>query len=159
VEAQLNTGAAPDSRPGLPKWVYAGVAALVLILILMSIARRRNSEPENVAAAASPAPRIELPAQPVPVETGRPPRATGRKQNGWWVIAAAYSSRDAAEKRMQSIRQRWPGFQVTVLHPQSDPAHYYVTLGEDLAEDQAEALRKRAVESGLPRDTYIKRVM
>jgi hypothetical protein len=60
---------------------------------------------------------------------------------------------------MHSIRQRWPGFQVAVSHPQSDPAHYYVTLGEDLAEDQAEAVRKRAVESGLPRDTYIKRVM
>jgi len=158
VEAKLNTRAALDGRPGLPKWVYAGVAALVLILIIMSIARRRSSEPENVAAA-SPTPRIELPAKPVPVETARPPRATGRKQNGWWVIAAAYSSREAAEKRMHSIRERWPDFQVAVSHPQSDPAHYYVTLGEDLAEDRAEALRKRAVESGLPRDTYIKRVM
>jgi hypothetical protein len=60
---------------------------------------------------------------------------------------------------MHSIMQRWPGFHVAVSQPQSDRAHYYVTLGENLAEDQAEALRKRAVESGLPRDTYIKRVM
>jgi hypothetical protein len=159
VEESLNTRAAPYARPGLPKWVYAGVATLVLILIVVSVARRRNSEPDSVAAAASPIPQVELRAEPAPAETARPPRAIGRKQNGWWVIAAAYSSREAAEKRMHSIRQRWPGFQVAVSHPQSDPAHYYVTLGEDLAEDQAEALRKRAVESGLPRDTYIKRVM
>jgi hypothetical protein len=159
VEERLNTRAAPDARPGLPKWVYACVAALVLILIVVSVARRRNSEPESVAAAASPAPQVELRDEPAPAETAKPPRAIGRKQDGWWVIAAAYNSREAAEKRMHSIRQRWPGFQVAVSQPQSDRAHYYVTLGENLAEEQAETLRKRAVESGLPRDTYIKRVM
>jgi hypothetical protein len=41
----------------------------------------------------------------------------------------------------------------------AEKTHYLLVLGENLSEDQAEALRKRAVESGLPRDTYIKRLM
>jgi hypothetical protein len=158
-EAKLNAPAAPDARPGLPKWVYAGVAALVLILIIMSVARRRNSEPESVAAAAAPTPpAAAAPTPPVEVRAEPAPRAVGRKQDGWWVIASAYNSREAAEKRMHSIQERWPDFRVAVSQPQSDRGHYYVTLGENLAEDQAEALRKRALELGLPRDTYIKRV-
>jgi hypothetical protein len=158
VEERLNTRAALDGRPGLPKWVYAGVAALVLILILMSVARRKSSEPESVAAAS---PTLQItPPQAAPAETAAtPPRAVGRKQDGWWVIVATYNSREAAEKRMRSIAQRWPGFHVAVSQPQSDRAHYLVTLGENMAEDQAEAVRKRAVELGLPGDTYIKRVM
>jgi hypothetical protein len=32
-------------------------------------------------------------------------------------------------------------------------------IGQNLSEDQANALRKRAVASGLPRDTYVKRFL
>jgi len=160
VDAKLNAPEVLAEGPHLPKWVYASVAALVLVLILMSVVRRKNSEPER-AVATFP---VSVAPQPIPeraaVPEATPPvRAVGRRQGGWWVIAAAYNSREAAEKRMHSMMQRWPGFHVAVSQPQSDRAHYYVTLGENLAEDQAEALRKRAVESGLPRDTYIKRVM
>jgi hypothetical protein len=60
---------------------------------------------------------------------------------------------------MRDMARRWPNFNIGVLQPQAEKTPYLVVLGQNLSEDQAEALRKRAVESGLPSDTYIKRVM
>ncbi len=60
---------------------------------------------------------------------------------------------------MRAMMSRWPNFKISVSERQAEKTRYLVVLGENLSEDQAEALRKRAVESGLPRDTYIKRVM
>ena len=60
---------------------------------------------------------------------------------------------------MRNMMRRWPNFNIGVFQPQTDKTHYYVVLGQNLSEDQAEELRKRAVDSGLPPDTYIKRVM
>ena len=60
---------------------------------------------------------------------------------------------------MRDIMKRWPKFNTGVFQPQAEKTHYLVVLGQNLSEDQAEDLRKRAVESGLPGDTYIKRVM
>ncbi len=60
---------------------------------------------------------------------------------------------------MRDMMKRWPKFTLGVFQPATDKTHYLVVLGQNLSEDQAEELRKRAVESGLPRDTYIKRVM
>ncbi len=74
-------------------------------------------------------------------------------------MVAAYASRELAEKRMHDMMKRWPGFNIGVFQPATDKAHYLVVLGQNLSEDQAEQLRKRAVDSGLPPDTYIKRMM
>jgi hypothetical protein len=60
---------------------------------------------------------------------------------------------------MHEMMKKWPKFNPGVLQPATDKAHYLVVLGQNLSEDQAEELRKRAVDSGLPHDTYIKRMM
>jgi len=60
---------------------------------------------------------------------------------------------------MQEMSRRFPKFKVSVFEQNSDRARFLVVLGQNLSEDAAEALRQRAVRSGLPRDTYIKRVM
>ncbi len=79
----------------------------------------------------------------------------------WPVIVATYASRELAEKRMRDMMKRGPKFDIGVFQPLAQKTHYLVVLGQNLSEDQAEELRKRAVDSGLPRkaDTYIKRVM
>jgi hypothetical protein len=156
-------------NPGLPKWVYAGVAGMVLIVILLALGRHRSPEP-TVAAAAIPAPRHEpatvspfsrpeVKPQAVAEMKRDAPHAGERKKNGWSVIVATYNSREAAEKRMHSLAARWPAFHVSIFNPQSEKAHYLVTLGQNLGEDEAEVVRRRAVAAGLPRDTYIKRLM
>jgi hypothetical protein len=40
----------------------------------------------------------------------------------------------------------------------AEKTYYLVMLGQNLSEDAADSLRKQAVASGLPKDTYIKRV-
>jgi hypothetical protein len=59
---------------------------------------------------------------------------------------------------MRELARKWPKFNITVLDQKTERARFLVVLGQSLSEDVAEALRTRAVEAGLPRDTYIKRV-
>jgi cell division septation protein DedD len=147
---------------GIPKWIYAGLAALILVVALFAALRKKDPAPvaaaspaialyQNPPAEAAPAPRAEA-APPVA-------RAPGRKASGWSVIVGAYGAREPAEKWMRAMSKKWPKFNISVSELRAGQTRYLVVLGQNLSEDQAEALRKRAVESGLPRDTYIKRVM
>ncbi len=164
VKARLNS---PDSiaveempraeeeprSTGVPKWIYFGLAALVLIVVLAAVMRNHKPVPAAtplVTQREAPAPPVEAP----PIVN--PP--IDRKGSGWSVIVAAYGSREAAEKRMREMTKKWPKFGIGVFESHAEKTAYLVVLGQGLSEDQAEALRKRAVGSGLPRDTYIKRV-
>jgi hypothetical protein len=138
---------------GVPKWIFAGLAALILIVIVAAVLR--NNHPAPVAATQAPA-RV-VPAPPVEVlPSANPPDE--RKASGWSVIVGAYGSREAAEKRMREMTKRWPKFEISLFESHAEKVTFLVVLGRNLSEDQAEALRKRAVGSGLPHDTYIKRV-
>ena len=118
---------------------------------------------------ASEAPASQtLPAAPVakPTPLPAPPLKTpsaashpgGRKENGWAVIVAAYGSREAADKRERSLSATSPGFHFSVVEQRSERAPFIVVLGDNLSEAQAESLRQRAANAGLPPDTYIKRL-
>jgi hypothetical protein len=194
---------AEPQASGFPKWIIAGIAALVLAIALFSFTRNastRNSEtraaqarttapvetpapagvetpatasvdtsaPQSLAPplpdhppAAEPTVQTEAPAKPSPLEppVRRKLQATGRRDDGWSVIAAAYGSREAAEKRVRDMAKRFPKFDIKVQEQSSDRANFLVVLGQNLSEDDAASLRERAVRAGLPRDTYIKRVM
>lgn len=172
VRAEREAPEEARAKTGIPKWIYAGIAALILIVVLVAVMRKRDAAPVAVvspAAAPERTPAAETAAPAVPAEVQPPapqpeqraeaPRARGRKADGWSVIVAAYTSREPAEKRMRDMMKRWPTFKMGVFQPGTEKTLYYVVLGQNLSEDQAEDLRKRAVDSGLPRDTYIKRVM
>jgi len=160
------------SKTGTPKWIYAGLAALILIVVLSAVMRKREAASVSVASpAAAPqripdaeiADRAASARAPSPAPKPEPrteaARARGRRADGWSVIVATYASRELAEKRVRDMMRRWPKFNIGVFQPRAGKTHYLVVLGQNLSEDQAEELRKRAVASGLPRDTYIKRVM
>lgn len=162
--AEKNPEADPPNK-GIPKWIYAGLAALILIVVLAAMVRSKDPAPVATVTAApvsaTATPQI-LPAEaPLPraAATAPVPRPHGRKADGWSVIVAAYGAREPAEKRMRTMMGKWPNFKISVSERQTEKTHFLVVLGQNLSEDQAEALRKRAVESGLPRETYIKRVM
>jgi len=147
----------PVENTGVPKWVYAGLAALVLIVVLAAMMRRQDPAP---VATVPPRAEALIPRAEATPPVSRPAsRPRGRKADGWSVIVGDYGAREPAEKRMRAMMSRWPHFNTSVSERQGEKTHYLVVLGENLSEDQAEALRKRAVESGLPRDTYIKRMM
>jgi len=105
--------------------------------------------------AAAVAPPVETPAAPA---AARPARAAARGGDGWTVVVAAYNVRDLAEKRARDLAKRWKAFQVEVVEAPSEKVRLLVVIGKNLSQDQADALRRRAVSSGMPRDTYIKRI-
>ena len=163
---QLVVRAKTESR-GFPMWVFAGLFAIILAVLLAAVLRKSNNKPAAVAASttaaapqvASPPPVIRFeppPAKPKPFPDSS--RATNRKADGWYVVVAAYGSHDAAEKRMDTLAKRWPGFQLRVSEHSSERASWLVTVGENLSEDEAESLRARAARAGLARDAYIKRI-
>jgi serine/threonine protein kinase len=160
------------SKRGIPKWIYAGLAALILIVVLSALMRKRDSAPVSGATPAAVPQRTTdaetagraasaevPPPAPKPDPRTEATHARGRKMDGWSVIVATYASRELAEKRMRAMMRKWPKFNIGVFQPRAGKTPYLVVLGQNLSEDQAEELRKRAVDSGLPRDTYIKRVM
>jgi hypothetical protein len=154
----------------IPNWIYAALAALLVIVFVVAGLRKKNP-PEHASVPArvvEQAPPAEVPspapltAPAIPQHADRAPAVAGTsdpKADGWSVIVAAYASREPAEKRMHAMAARWRNFSPNVLQPRSGRTHFIVVLGQNLSEDQAEALRKRAVAAGFPRDTYIKRLM
>jgi serine/threonine protein kinase len=161
-----------ETSGGMPKWIFAALAALVLVVVLFSLMRKNqpgsvaaapvvSSPPVVASTAPAPAPRaFEAPpavTQP-PVTSSKPSPLGVRSSQGWSVIVAAYSSRDAAEKRAHEMEKKFPKFNIGVQEQNTDRARFQVVLGQNLREDEADALRQRAVRSGLPHDTYIKRI-
>lgn len=150
----------------IPKWIYAGLAALVLIVALAAMARKKDPAPDAPVPVAA-ATRQDPPSKALPTPRSSPrsetvppvPHARGRKADGWSVIVGAYGAREPAEKQMRAMMKKWPNFKISLSEPQAEKTRYLVVLGQNLSEDQAEMLRKRAIDSGLPHDTYIKRVM
>lgn len=117
------------------------------------------------ATAQAPAAQAPMPAKkPAPLpppapEVKAPVSDKGaRRATGWSVIVAAYNARGPAEKRQQKLAKRWTKFNLGIQQQQAGRTVYFVVLGQNLSEAQAQALRKRAISSGLPRDTYIKRI-
>src|SRR5205823_4339174 len=102
-------------------------------------------------APVTPVPDVEAPKTPELNPPG------DRRANGWAVVVAAYGARGPAEKRAQEMAKRWPKFKVNIFEPESEKARHLVVIGTNLSEDAAKALRARAISSGMPRDTYIKR--
>jgi len=94
------------SKRGIPRWIYAGLAALILIVVLAAVMQQRNGAPVAVAPPAA-APQQALgtevadglasagvpsPARgPDPGTEATPTvsRVRGRKADGWSVIVAA----------------------------------------------------------------------
>lgn len=159
--------ASPGETPshGMPKWIIAGLIAVVLVVIALATLRRREPAPQVATTAVTHSTVVPTPAPepaPAPAIVPEPPKPSpvgGRRTQGWAVIVAAYGGRDAAEKRMREMSKRFSKFNISVTEQKSERARFLVVLGDNLSEDQAEALRQRAVRSGLPQDTYIKRVV
>jgi eukaryotic-like serine/threonine-protein kinase len=148
-----------------PAPVAGSPAATPAVTAVTPAAPELPPAPPPVAQPGSSAAQPQSPvAQPVPPVAKRKPfpdgprSTTGRKADGWYVIVAAYGSRDAAQKRMSSLAKRWPAFHMQVSEHSSERAPWLVTLGENLSENEADSLRARAIHEGLARDAYIKRI-
>ena len=88
---------------------------------------------------------------------GRPnqERARAYESGDWAVIAATYKSFSAAQRRARTLNAAYPECACSVYPRENEGANYYVVVGSNLSRSAADSARERAVEAGLPADTYV----
>jgi hypothetical protein len=166
----------PLSRPrpreratlyGLPKWIWAGAAGVVVLILGLHWRHPADAPSESrVASVSFP---VEAPAPaPVPMPTSLPktatpkptvpaapkPSAAGGKEM-WRVIAFTYSTRTAAAKKVQQLNQDHPGLNAAIFRPRDRGSYYLVSLGGRMTHEDAVRLQRTARGKGLPRDLYV----
>jgi eukaryotic-like serine/threonine-protein kinase len=171
IEQEIRAPQAPPRKT--PRWIYGALASLVLVVFLVAVARKREVGPVTVAppppvseqasqppvTAPEPStPEVSRPAEVTPPAPGAAGKKAARKEEGWSVIVAAYNFREPAEKRVKSLAEKFPKFNLSIYEQHADKIYYLVVIGQNISEDRADALRKRAISAGLPRDTYIKKL-
>lgn len=160
-----STEAAAPSRP-FPKWIVAGVAAVMFGLVGFSLLRRSDEAqplppaPTPVAARVGPSnptptPAVSAPPAPTPTKAVVPPQSRSSASAMWRVIAFTYRSHDLAAKKAKQINDRWPGLHAVVFAPKTLRGYYLVALGDRMEREEATSLLNKARRLGLPRDAYV----
>ena len=76
--------------------------------------------------------------------------------NVWFVIIGSHLDVNDAKKQAQAISHRFKDYHAEVYAPYGDNPYYAVVIGAHLTQDEAKALRDKAVRDGLPKDSYYK---
>lgn len=148
----------PISRKALS--ISGALAATLAFVLWITFHDGEPAPAETHAAVVAQAP-VETQPQPAPqpVATSTPkPSATtslltSTAQAGWRVIAYTYNHEQQAQAKAMQLQQKYMNLQPQVFSP-TGHAPYFVALGGPLDSSSAFALRNRARQSGLPRDTY-----
>jgi hypothetical protein len=136
-------------RPSAPYVIGAAVAVLlVTIFTLYGILHHGPAAPKP-AAVTTPA------AAPPKVVVKPGPAATLHSAAGldWRVVAYTYNFESAAQHKAAELGQKHPDLHAAVFQPKRG-APYLVTLGGVMSRSDAIAMRARALEMGLPKDTF-----
>jgi hypothetical protein len=78
---------------------------------------------------------------------------TGNLDTPWFVIAGSHKTKQAAEKQVQELKNK--GYDAKVYDRFRGSQYYGVMIGSYLSLQEAEQLRKKAIEDGLPKDIYL----
>jgi hypothetical protein len=112
-------------------------------------------KPAPKPSAVAPPPRRQSPFDSK--TTPAPAAAQEVKGRGWFVVVASYAREGDAAMEARELARRFSQFRPSVFPPSAIDTHYLVIIGSGLGQDGAENLRLRAVASGMPADTYIKK--
>jgi eukaryotic-like serine/threonine-protein kinase len=149
-----------DLEPGARRRSAPLVMALAAILVVATlwaiyglVHPGKTSGPAQQAAAPVAASAQPAPQKPAATVRGSGAATAALTAPGWRVVAYTYLHDAQAQHKAEMIRQRFPQLApgVFALHGK---APYLVTLGGVMSRADAFALRNRAVQMGLPRDTY-----
>ncbi|MGI4756665.1 MAG: hypothetical protein ACRYGF_07435 [Janthinobacterium lividum] len=153
------------SRTG---WIASACVAVGLAAVLWNTAGSTRHAPppasSAIAESASPKPQaatppvagVQRPAKPSAIPERQAAQASllaSGVQAGWHVIAYTYNYERQAQSKVEHIKRRYNGLQPQVFSP-TGHAPYFVALGGSSDAARAMALRDRARQVGLPRDTY-----
>lgn len=78
-----------------------------------------------------------------------------RPRRVWFVIAGSHPKVEEAQKQAEQIRSVTRDFTPEVYAPYLDSKYYAVVIGANLTLIEARQLQKKAIEKGLPADTYL----
>ncbi len=163
----------PARGPLAGKGAWIGLAVLALLSILawslfhsahkQAAAAGQPAPPATAQAVAPTAPAASEPVaappvapsiapEPPPSAAPRGSKATAR--DSWRVVVYTYNQASQADKKVAAIDKTHRSLQPQTFSP-TGHAPFLVTLGGSMDREQASTLRRKAQESGFPRDTYI----
>jgi hypothetical protein len=140
---------------------------VVAIVMLLHFSRGSStSQPASPTPAAQavtqPIPQVvvkKAPATPVaaaaPTPARSPSLAAGSMPAGWYVIAYTFNGAEQAAIRVAAIAKKNPALHPKIVAP-GGHSPYLIALGGPMSRPDAVALQRRARESGLPRDTFVR---
>jgi hypothetical protein len=138
----------PDPEPvasyKFPKWIFVGVAALLLLILGFNLRR----SPEVAVTPATTVYPVPAAKNPEPVDRTPPP-----SNEVWRVIAFTYHTRDGAAQKAKQINRLHPDLHATVISPGKHD--YLVALGGPMTHADALRLQHSAHGKGIPRDLYV----
>jgi len=146
---------AEEGRWPRASYIIAAAVAVVLVTVLTLLGMMRTSSKadqpaarqKTMAVASSPAKPAASATAPTAVIPVTEPSA------GWRVVAYTYNYENAAVERAKAVAAQFPQLQPGVLELKSAEA-WLVTLGGAMSRDEALSLREKAIQMGLPEDTY-----
>ena len=158
-------------HPHMKLWIALGAVAVVILAVLI---RGISGSPRGTQAAeaipatqpthqtsASSAPRATAASAAAPVHAtpAAPAPQTASTathlQPGWYVVAYTFNRVGDAATRASAIAERYPAFHPQVITPNGSKP-YLVALGGPMTRPDAESIQRRARQSGLPRDTFVR---
>jgi hypothetical protein len=74
-------------------------------------------------------------------------------KNLWFVIAGSHLKQEDAARQAEQIRAK--GFSADIYESYGGNPYYAVVIGAQLTRSEAEQLRLKAIQEGLPNDTYL----
>ena len=73
----------------------------------------------------------------------------------WFVISGSYPTLEEARKEARKINEPPKGFDAEIYASYRTKAGYDVVIGANLTYEEAQKLRQKAVDAGLPRETMV----
>jgi hypothetical protein len=143
--------------PRFPRWIFAGVAILLLAILGLNL-RRKPAAPDAPAVVPSAAPLVVERIAPPPAPKSQRPATPSQRpapRAVWRVIAFTYGSHDQAAGKAKQVNGRWPELHATVLAAKDKRGLFLVALGGAMQKDDATRLQRKARSLGLPKDTYV----
>ncbi len=163
-EREMAAGWPREDEPSEGRWpgtAYVIAAAIAVVLVMaFTLYGLLHREPEQrpVAPATSAAPAA-IPARAAngtvlaaTRPTGTPASATASAE-GWRVVAYTYSYEKSAQEKAKALADRFSELNPGVFAPKGEDV-WLVTLGGVMSRADALMLRDKAVNMGLPEDTY-----
>jgi hypothetical protein len=77
------------------------------------------------------------------------------RRNVWFVIAGSHLKIEDAQQQVQQILNKSKDFKPQIYEPYRNTKYYAVIIGEHLTKIEARKVQKKAIEAGLPKDTYL----